>query len=101
MNKKINYIYKSQDGEYFKSVEYKGQIVLSNPSYPFFFLFEVLEPLEEVGSADEFGKLVEKKDYQFIEGNALTVEVGSNGNLNVKKPNDTLLPLKREVSKKI
>ena len=81
MKKEVGYIYKNEDGEYFESVEKNGQICLSNPSYPFVFLFEVLEPLELIGKAEEFRHLVETKDYEFHEGDTLTVEVGDDGNL--------------------
>ena len=77
--KKLNYIYKNQDGEYFKSIKHNGEIVLSNPSYPFFFKWEVLEPLTLVGSADQFEHLLKKEDYQFHEGDTLKVEVGEDG----------------------
>lgn len=80
MSKKLNYIYKNKDGEYFKSVEANGEIVLSNPSYPFKFLFEVLEPLIEIGEAEKYEHLMTKEDYQFIKGDSLTVEV-KDGNL--------------------
>lgn len=85
MKRKLNYIYKNEDGEYFKCIKNKGQLVLSNPSYPFLFLFETAgKKLEEVGSAKKFGNLVEKKDYEFHDGNELTVEV-ENGGLKVSK----------------
>ena len=83
MNKQVDYIYQNKDGEYFKSIEDRGEIVLSNPSYPFVFLFEVQEPLQEIGSAKEFGHLLEKKDYQWHTGDSLTVNVSSKGNLEV------------------
>lgn len=86
MKKKLNWIYQNKEsGEYFKSVKKDGKIVLSNPSYPFVFLFEVQEPLKEIGSVKEFGKLVEKKNYEFHSGNTLEVEVDNNGDLKVRK----------------
>lgn len=85
MKKRINYIYKNRDGEHFKSVEHDGKIVLSNPSYPFFFLFEVQEPLEEIGEAEKFEHLIKKEDYQFHKGNTLNVEVNKDGDLKVKE----------------
>lgn len=77
--KKANQIYRNAEGEYFLSVEKDGKLVLSNPSYPFVFLWEVLEPVTLVGSAEEFGHLLEDKQYEFHEGNSLTVEVTSEG----------------------
>ena len=82
-DKKLNYIYKNADGEYFLSVEKNGELLLSNHSYPFLFLFEVQEPLEEIGEAKKYGHLVTKQDYEFHEGESLTVEV-SDGQLKVK-----------------
>lgn len=82
---KLNYIYKNQDGEYFKSVEHDGKIVLQNPSYPFFFLFEGQEPLEEIGKAEKFGHLVKKEDSEFHEGNTLNVKINDDGDLEVDK----------------
>ncbi len=85
MKIKLDYIYKNQDGEHFKSIEKDGKIVLENPSYPFVFLPEVQEPLEEIGSAIEFSSLVTKENYQFHEGDSLTVEIDGNGDLKVKE----------------
>lgn len=82
---KVNYIYKNQEGEYFKSVEHEGKIVLSNPSYPFFFLFDVQEPLTEVGTAEEFEHLVKKENYQFHKGDTLTVKVNKDGDLEAEE----------------
>lgn len=81
---KLNYIYKNQDGEYFKSVEHDGKIVLQNPSYPFFFLFEVQQPLTEIGKAEEFEHLITKEDYQFHKGDTLNVKINNDGDLEVK-----------------
>lgn len=80
---KLNTIYKSSDGEYFECVDKDGVLCLSNPSYPFVFLPEVLEPLEEVGDAKEYRHLVEKVDSQFYEGETLNVEVSDDGTLKV------------------
>lgn len=82
---KINFIYKNQDGEYFKSIEKDGKIVLSNPSYPFVFLPEVQEPLTEIGKAEEFEHLIKKEDYQFHKGETLNVKVNKNGDLEIKE----------------
>lgn len=82
---KLNYIYKNEDGEYFKSVEHEGKIVLSNPSYPFFFLFEVQQPLTEIGTAEEFEHLIKKENLEFHKGNTLDVEIDKDGDLKVKK----------------
>lgn len=82
---KLNYVYKSKEGELFLSVEHNGKMVLSNPSYPFFFLFEVCEPLKEIGSAKKYGHLVKKENYQFGEGGRITVEV-KDGNLTINHP---------------
>ena len=82
---KINYIYKNQEGEHFKSIEKNGKIVLSNPSYPFVFLPEVQEPLIEIGEAKKYEHLIKKESYEFHEGNTLNVEIGKNGDLKVKK----------------
>lgn len=87
--RKANYIYKNKDGEYFKSVEHAGKIVLSNPSYPFFFLFEVQEPLTEIGEAEKFGHLVRKENHQFYEGNTLNVKVNKKGSLKIVKNHET------------
>lgn len=81
---KQNYIYKSPEGEYFKSIEKDGAVVLSNPSYPFVFLPGVLEPLTEVGTAEEFEHLITKQDYEFHQGETLEVEI-KDGNLKVNK----------------
>lgn len=86
--KKINYVYKNNDGEYFLCVEHKGELVLKNPSYPFVFLFEVQEPLEEIGEVEKYGHLVKKEEYQFYEGQSIEVEVSKDGNLNVKENHD-------------
>ena len=61
----------------------ESKIVLENPSYPFVFLPEVQEPLEEIGSAVEFDSLVTKANYQFHEGDSLTVEIDGKGDLKV------------------
>lgn len=82
---KTNYIYKNQDGEYFKAIEKDGKIVLSNPSYPFVFLPEVQEPLIEIGEAEKFEHLIKKESYEFHEGNTLNVEIDKKGDLKVKK----------------
>lgn len=79
----LNTIYKSSDGEYFKCVDREGTLCLSNPSYPFVFLPEVLEPLEEIGDAEKYGHLIEKVDSQFFEGETLNVEVSDDGTLRV------------------
>ena len=79
VGKKVNHIYQSGDGEYFLSVEHHGELVLSNPSYPFMFKWEVLEPLMPIGSVKEFGHLLEDKEYEFHEGKSLTVEVTNDG----------------------
>jgi hypothetical protein len=80
--KKTNYIYKNADGEYFLSQEHSGEIVLSNPSYPFFFKFEVQEPLEEIGEAKEYAHLVKKQNFNLYEGETLEVQV-KNGDIYV------------------
>lgn len=81
---KINYIYKNEDGEYFKSIEKDGKIVLSNPSYPFFFLPEVQQPLVEIGEAEHFEHLVKEENYEFHKGDTLNVEIDEKGDLKVK-----------------
>lgn len=81
MKVKLNAIYKNQDGEYFKCVDDRGLLVLSNPSYPFVFLPEVQYPLEEIGDAKDFEHLLKNEHHQFIEGETLTVSVGDDGNL--------------------
>ena len=68
MNMKINYTYKNQDGEYFKTVEKYGEIVLSNPSYPFVF---------------------KKVEYDWGEGDSFTVKVDGNGNLVKSDPSQS------------
>lgn len=85
MKTKLNKVYKSGDGEYFKSVEKNGEIVLSNPSYPFVFLPRVLEPLEEIGDVVEFEHLIKQEEHQFIEGETLTVKVTDDGNLEAQQ----------------
>lgn len=77
--RKTGLVYKNQDGEHFESVEKDGEIVLSNPSYPFVFKWEVLEPLELIGSVEKYGNLVKKEDYQFHQGETLTVKTTENG----------------------
>jgi hypothetical protein len=84
MEVKLNYIYKNQDGEYFKCVDDRGVLVLKNPSYPFVFLPQVLEPLEEIGKADEFEHLIVTENHEFHEGETLSVSVKS-GKLEVDK----------------
>lgn len=83
MSVKLNKIYKNADGEYFKAIDQKGVLVLSSPSYPFFFLPEVLEPLEEIGDVSEYEHLIKKSDHNsvFLEGESLTVRVSENGDL--------------------
>lgn len=76
---KLNYIYKNAEGEYFKSIEHNGKIVLNNPSYPFHFLFEVQEPLTEIGKAEDYEHLIKKENYEFHTGETLTVEVDKGG----------------------
>ena len=84
MKVKLNTIYKSGDGQYFKCIDKDGELCLQNPSYPFVFLPKVLEPLEEIGDAEKYEHLIEKVDNQFFEGDTLTVEVTENG-LEVKE----------------
>lgn len=79
MKVKLNTIYKSPDGEYFKCIDDMGVFCLSNPSYPFVFPPQVLEPLEEIGSAEKYEHLMEKVESQFFEGDTLSVEVTENG----------------------
>jgi hypothetical protein len=81
---KPNMIYKSGDGEYFKAIERNGQIVLSNPSYPFVFLPQVLQPLEEIGEAEKYEHLVEKVESQWFTGETLSVDVTPKGDLEVQ-----------------
>lgn len=84
MVRQPNYVYQNGDGEYFQSVDKNGELCLSNPSYPFVFKWEVLEPLTMIGSFEEFGQLVEKKEYEFYGGDTLSVKVTDNG-LEVQK----------------
>lgn len=83
MQVKLNMIYKNTDGEYFKCVDKNRTLCLSNPSYPFVFLPEVLEPLEEIGDAENYEHLIKRVDRQFFEGDTLSVEVTDDGNLEV------------------
>lgn len=81
---RVGHIYKDDNGEYFRSIERGGRIVLKNPSYPFAFRVNVLKSLELIGDEKEFGHLVTKKDYTFIEGDTLTLKVGKEVKLNNK-----------------
>lgn len=82
---KIGFVYQNKDGEYFEATLKNNKIVLQNPSYPFVFLPEVQQPLKEIGSYKEHGHLIEKKDYEFVEGETLTVEVKSDNKLKIVK----------------
>lgn len=87
MKREVGYIYKnSNSGEHFRSIEKNGELCLENPSYPFVFLFDVQQPLELVGSEEEFGHLVKEEEYEFYEGDELNVEVDKNGNLKKVDP---------------
>lgn len=82
----LNKIYKNQDGEYFKAVDDRGVICLANPSYPFVFLPEAQYPLEEIGDAKDFEHLLKNEQYQFVEGDTLSVTVENDGNLTITPP---------------
>lgn len=77
--RKAGLVYQDQNGEYFESIEKDGEVVLSNPSYPFVFLWDALEPLKLIGSIEKHGNLIKKIDLQFYEGETLTVKVTNNG----------------------
>lgn len=81
MKVKLNTIYKNNNGEYFNCIDDRGVLVLTNPSYPFVFLPEVQEPLEEIGEHEKFKHLIKKEVSTFIEGDSLEVEIDNNGNL--------------------
>ena len=74
MEYKINNVYKDEHGEYFKTKNKDGEMVLYNPSYPFVFRLGVMK-VQLVGHVKEFGHLVKKKDYGFYEGNELILRL--------------------------
>lgn len=76
---KAGLVYQDQNGVYFESIEKNGEIVFSNPSYPFIFLWEAVGPIKLIGSIEKYGHLIRKEDFEFHEGSTLSVKVTDKG----------------------
>lgn len=98
MMKKLNAIYKNSEGEFFQCIEFNGELVLTNPKYPFNFTFEAQGQLEMVETDKTFDQLVKKEDFQFHEGPELNIEI-RDGKLEVIGLPKVLLYLARDSEK--